>query len=64
MTLVARPPAGVGVRDAAPRIERGEALVLDVREREEWEEWEAGRIPQAIHIPLHEIGARLAELPR
>lgn len=61
MTLVARPPAGVGVRDAAPRIERGEALVLDVREREEWE---AGRIPQAIHIPLHEIGARLAELPR
>lgn len=61
MTLVARPPAGVGVRDAAARIERGEALELDVREREEWE---AGRIPQAIHIPLHEIGARLAELPR
>lgn len=58
--LFARKPEGVDVHEAARRIERGEAFVLDVREPDEWE---GGRIPEATHIPLGEIAARLDELP-
>lgn len=39
----------------------GDAVtVLDVRRRSEWE---AGHLPQARHIPLHELPGRLAEVP-
>jgi rhodanese-related sulfurtransferase len=31
------------------------ALVLDVREHDEWD---AGHVPAAVHIPLGELGAR------
>jgi len=34
--------------------------VLDVRTDEEWDE---GRIDGAVHIPMHEVVARLAEVP-
>lgn len=37
-----------------------EALVVDVREPEEWA---AGHAPGAVHIPLGDIPARLADLP-
>ncbi|HEV7210019.1 MAG TPA: rhodanese-like domain-containing protein [Mycobacteriales bacterium] len=37
------------------------ALLLDVREPAEWA---AGHAPSAVHIPLGELPARLAELPR
>lgn len=36
------------------------ALLLDVREQEEWD---AGHAPDAVHVPLHDVPARLAELP-
>jgi rhodanese-related sulfurtransferase len=36
------------------------AAVLDVREQDEWE---AGHIPGALHIPLGELPARVGELP-
>ena len=36
------------------------ALALDVREQDEWD---AGHIAGALHIPLGEIGARHVELP-
>ena len=35
--------------------------LLDVREQDEWE---AGHIEGAQHIPLGELGLRVAELPR
>jgi rhodanese-related sulfurtransferase len=35
------------------------AFVLDVREHDEWD---AGHIPGAVHIPLGELGARYTEL--
>src|SRR5262252_1425867 len=38
-----------------------DAFVLDVREHEEWD---AGHIPGAVHIPLGELGARYTELER
>jgi rhodanese-related sulfurtransferase len=37
------------------------AWLLDVRERDEWV---AGHAPGARHIPLGELGARVAEIPQ
>jgi rhodanese-related sulfurtransferase len=37
-----------------------EAVVLDVREQDEWD---AGHAPRAVHIPLSELPSRLDELP-
>jgi rhodanese-related sulfurtransferase len=45
---------------AASRLDAGEAVALDVREHDEWE---AGRIAGALHIPLAELVARQAEIP-
>jgi rhodanese-related sulfurtransferase len=45
--------------DAAERAEAG-ALVLDVREDDEWA---AGHVEGSIHIPMGDLGARLSELP-
>jgi rhodanese-related sulfurtransferase len=42
-------------------LERGEAVVLDVRENVEWK---PGRIPGALHVPLARVPARRHELPR
>ena len=36
------------------------ALILDVREQDEWD---AGHAPGAVHIPLGELPSRLGELP-
>ena len=41
-------------------VEEG-ALLLDVREADEWD---AGHAPAAVWIPLGEISARASELPR
>lgn len=38
-----------------------DALLLDVREHDEWE---AGHVPGAQHIPLGELGTRYTELGR
>jgi rhodanese-related sulfurtransferase len=35
------------------------ALLLDVREHDEWD---AGHVPGAVHIPLGELGARYTEI--
>jgi rhodanese-related sulfurtransferase len=37
------------------------ALLLDVREQDEWD---AGHVPGAMHIPLGELGMRYTELGR
>jgi rhodanese-related sulfurtransferase len=50
--------------DAVPSIEAAklpdDAPLLDVREPYEWE---AGHAPNAVHVPMGELGARLADLP-
>ena len=46
---------------AAAQLERGQVVVLDVRETIEWK---AGRIPGALHIPLAQVPFRGRELPR
>lgn len=42
------------------QVEAGTYL-LDVREDDEWE---AGHAPGAVHLPMMEIPARMAEVPR
>jgi rhodanese-related sulfurtransferase len=37
-----------------------DAVLLDVREDDEWQ---AGHAPQAVHIPMGEIADRLDEIP-
>ncbi len=41
-------------------VARG-ALLVDVREPNEWD---AGHLPGAVHIPMGQIPRRVAELPR
>ncbi|MCM3661254.1 rhodanese-like domain-containing protein [Georgenia satyanarayanai] len=49
----------VGDLDPAAPVPAGHA-VLDVREQDEWD---AGHIPGAVHIPLGELPDRLDDLP-
>jgi rhodanese-related sulfurtransferase len=48
---------------AVPQVPAAEvpadAFLLDVREADEWE---AGHVPGALHIPLGELGARYLEI--
>ena len=54
------PLPSVSATEAIAEIAAGAALV-DVRERTEWD---AGHAPQALALPLTELGHRAAELPR
>jgi hydroxyacylglutathione hydrolase len=53
-TLASVPAAALGAGSSESRV------VLDVRNRSEWE---VGHIPGALHIPLAELTERLHELP-
>jgi len=50
----------VDAAEGAARADAG-AFLLDVREPDEWT---AGHAPGAVHIPLGELDARVAEVPR
>ena len=50
----------VDPEEAARRVSEG-ALLLDVREPDEWE---AGYAPEAVHVPLAALAARHGELDR
>lgn len=43
------PGPDISVTDAAPLVDSGQVLLLDVREDHEWA---AGHAPQAVHVPL------------
>ena len=49
------PVPSVGPAEVADGV-----AILDVREQDEWE---AGHIPGALHIPLGQLTARVGELP-
>lgn len=57
------PPAlpAVTPREAHDAVARENALIVDVREPDEWAEV---RIPGARHIPLGTIAERASEIPR
>ncbi|CCH79102.1 Rhodanese-related sulfurtransferase [Nostocoides japonicum T1-X7] len=50
--------------DAPPTVRVSDlpddAVILDVREQDEWD---AGHAPRAIHVPLAELPSRLDDLP-
>ena len=46
--------------EGAQRLMAEGALLLDVREDEEWE---AGHAPEAVHLPMGLVGERIEELP-
>lgn len=59
---ISRRVSGVGEvqpAEAVQKINREDALVLDVREDNEYR---AGHIPNARHIPLSQLAGRLSEL--
>jgi rhodanese-related sulfurtransferase len=51
--------AEVSATEAVTLVEQG-AVLLDVRELDEWE---AGRAPQAVHLPMSQLQARAGEIP-
>lgn len=51
----------VSVADATLLLNREEAVVLDVRETNEWS---AGHIPNARHVALGQLGKHLSELEK
>ena len=59
--LFQRTPPAIGPGEAHAASNHGSAVLLDVREPDEWQ---AGHAPQADHIPLGQLEHRLAELPR
>ena len=58
--MSADPVTDVSAEDGHQMVEDG-ALLLDVREADEWE---AGHAPAAVWIPMGEVEARVGELPR
>lgn len=52
---------GIDVRRAKETIDRGEAVVLDVREPYEWD---AGHIRGAVHVPMGALAQRQDVVPR
>lgn len=52
---------GLDAAAAADLAQRGEAVLLDVREHDEWRQ---GHAPGAVHIPLGELAERFKELPQ
>ena len=55
------PMREVGTLQATQLINRKNALMLDVRETKEYE---GGRVPNAVHLPLSQLDARGAELKK
>jgi len=55
------PGSSIGVAEAQAKVEAGDALLVDVREPNEWH---AGHIAGATHIPLGTIVARASALPK
>lgn len=52
--------AAISVDEAKRRLDAGTALLVDVREPDEWR---AGHVAGATHIPLGNIASRAATLP-
>lgn len=59
MADAASDPIEIGPQQAAELRDAG-AVIVDVREDHEWD---AGRIPGAVHIPLMQLSERVTSLP-
>lgn len=52
---------GIDARSAADLLAAKDAVVVDVRQHEEWQ---TGHIHDAIHVPLSQLSNRRQQLPR
>ena len=50
----------ISVDEAKAMLEKGDAVVIDVRRPDEWAD---GHVAGAIHIPVDDVLARIDELP-
>ncbi len=50
----------ISVDEAKAMLDKGNAVVIDVRQPDEWA---SGRVAGAIHIPVDDVLARIDELP-
>ena len=53
-------PKTISVLEAAQLVEDGDAVLLDVREPDEWR---SVRTPQALHIPMRQLSTSTDRLP-
>jgi rhodanese-related sulfurtransferase len=53
--------ANISIADATLKLNREDAVVIDVRETHEWD---GGHIPSARHIALGQLGKRLHEIEK
>jgi rhodanese-related sulfurtransferase len=51
----------IEAQEARRLVDKGEAVLLDVRSRAAWD---MGHVAGALHVPLSEIEARLSQLPK
>ena len=61
MSAFKDPEIEISVQEAAAQVERGEAVLVDVREPHEWD---AGRIPGARHVQLEHLASQADSIPR
>lgn len=54
-------PVSVTVGQASKMSSQQQAVIIDVREDEEWRQ---GHIPNAVHIPLSQLNERMPELDK
>lgn len=50
----------MSVQEIQPTDLADDAVLLDVREQDEWD---AGHAPNSVHVPLGQISDRIAEVP-
>ncbi len=50
----------IGVADASAMVEAGEAVLVDVRTRQEWKQ---GHAPRAMHISLASLDTQMRRIP-
>ena len=55
------PMKGIGTAEMTRLINSRDALPLDLREPKEFE---GGRLPNAVHLPLSQLGTRVGELAK
>jgi rhodanese-related sulfurtransferase len=58
-SVLANNTESVSPHDAASMLAKKQAIIVDVREEDEWNQQ---HIPGALHIPLGQLNSRLAEL--
>jgi rhodanese-related sulfurtransferase len=51
----------IEAQEAKRLIDKGEAIIVDVRGQSSWE---MGHVAGALHMPLEELDARLSQLPK